>query len=166
MTGKTKGRLVLVAFGVVAVLAALTSVWEPAHWAIAVVGSQFSDPGPPKILGDTRCTNRRQCAAAHVALNATLHRRFPLGTTQRALVSALNAEGFQPRPASLAQCGPAPPGKQSTPCPAWDPNWNPRNNLEYDWGKLPCGSSISVKWSVDARGVITHLEGSYDYDCL
>jgi hypothetical protein len=166
MTRKTKGRAVLVAFGVVAVLAALTSVWEPAHWVIGVFGSHFSDPGPPKILGDARCTNRRDCAAANAALNATLHRRFPQGATQQSLISALNAEGFRPRPAALAKCGSASLGKQTTPCPAWDPNWDPENNLEYDWGKLPCGSSVSVKWSVDARGVITHLEGSYGYDCL
>jgi hypothetical protein len=71
---------------------------------------------------------------------------------------------------SITTCLPrgqeAPIGKLVIECPAWDSNWNPRNYLAYGWGGPPCGNELSVKWSADKSGKITHLEGFYDYTCL
>jgi hypothetical protein len=125
---------------------------------------------PPPIADGIKCDSWRNCGEASRAFANILHRRFPLGTHEDVLRSALYAQGFHPLPSSIATCLPpgreAPVGKLVIECPAWDLSWNPRNDLVYGWGGPPCGSELSVKWSSDKNGKITHLEGNYDYACL
>jgi hypothetical protein len=125
---------------------------------------------PPPISDGIRCADWKNCSEASRAFADILHRRFPLGTHEDVLKSRLSAQGFRPLPLSITNCLPptreAPIGKLVIECPSWDLNWNPRNELVYGWGGPPCGSELSVKWSADKSGKITHLEGAYDYTCL
>ena len=125
---------------------------------------------PPPIAENVKCENWRNCREASYAFTQILRKRFPFGTHDRVLRTALLDQGFSGLPASITSCLPhgqeAPVGKMVIECPAWDPSWNPENYLAYGWGVAPCGSQLSVKWSADKKGKITHLEGYYDYTCL
>jgi len=125
---------------------------------------------PPPITDGITCTNVRSCDEANRAFTVILRRRFPVGSHENALRSALVSQGFRPLPSSITTCLPRGRqpiiGKMVIDCPAWDPNWSPRNYLQYGWGRPPCGSELNVMWSVDASGRIAHIEGRYDYTCL
>jgi hypothetical protein len=140
MTRKTKGRAVLLAFGIVAVFAALTSVWEPAHWAIAVVGSYMRISGPPPILGTVTCRDLPRCTKASADFTAILRERFPAGSGVDALKKTLSLQGFVA------------------------PNLDAQM-LSYGWGHLPCSKSVSVQWTADGRGAIKTIDGHYSNGC-
>lgn len=124
---------------------------------------------PPPIAGGIGCDNVRTCGEANRAFTQRLNRRFPPGTSVASLRSELTTEGFQPLPAAIKDClppgEPAPIGKLVIECPAWNLAWDPRNELVYGWGVLPCGRSLSVRWDADRQGRVTRIEGYYDYTC-
>ena len=124
----------------------------------------------PPIASGIYCFDPLHCGEASRALTHILLRRFPLGTHEDVLRSALTAQGFRSLPSSISACvprGKVPPiGIFAIDCPAWDPEWNPRNYLAYGWGWHVCGHGVNVMWSSDKAGRITHLEGHYDYTCL
>ncbi len=140
MTSRTKGRIALIAFGIVAVFGALTSVWEPAHWSLAVLGSYIRSSAPPPILGTVRCTDLPKCTRATADFNAILHRRFPVGSSAKVLETTLVAQNFE---------APLSPG----------------HVLSYGWGHLPCSSGVTVRWTADAKNKITSVGGVYFYGC-
>ncbi|HXC55053.1 MAG TPA: hypothetical protein VNU97_07145 [Rhizomicrobium sp.] len=148
-------------------IAALALVIVLVQQGLARTGAHFF---PPPMADGIKCDNWRNCSQANAAFTEVLRRRFPLGTPENVLRSTLLAQGFRTLPVSITACLPrgqeAPIGKLVIECPAWDFNWNPRDYLAYGWGGPPCGTDLSVKWSADKSGKITHLEGYYDYTCL
>jgi hypothetical protein len=127
---------------------------------------------PPPIMGAIYCDSTYDCRTATRAFTAVVQQRFPVGSSQDEVESALAKQGFHHLPASIKTCVSvgegAPIGVEVIPCPPWDSNWNPRNYLKYDFsGPLPvCGSAAIVLWSADKRGRIIHIEGYYDVTCL
>ena len=160
------GGLVLVTLFVLVIMASPSG-----KFAAGALLSYVLDPGPPKIADGMSCEDWRGCGAAGRAINATLSRRFPLGSTAHALEAELSSQGFR-RDDEVAfrachQPGtPSPVGVPIIECPSWDPHWNPRNRLAYNWGHIPCGSTLSVMWSADRFGRLTHIDGSFGYACL
>jgi hypothetical protein len=140
MTSRTKGRIALIVAGIVAVLVAATSVWQPAHWAIAVAGSYLRSSAPPPILGDVRCTDLPKCTKATAAFNAIVRRRFPIGSSVKAMEATLTAQDFA-APTADAQF------------------------LSYGWGHLPCSHGLKVSWTDDGHGAIKTIDGLYFYGC-
>jgi hypothetical protein len=140
MTSRSKGRLALAAFGALAIFAALTSVWEPAHWAIAVVGSYLDQSGPPPIVGGLRCTDLPRCAKATVSFDRIVKRRFPPGGKVKAMTDALAAQGFVLYP-------------------------RPPDTMGTSWGHLPCSFAAEIHWTADANGILKSVDGLYSYGC-
>jgi len=126
---------------------------------------------PPPILGHIQCNDLRDCSAASREFTAAVQRRFPIGSSQIALETELGRQGFRRVIPPIARC--SLPGESHgrgetfIDCPPWDSNWNPRNSLTRDLTFLSaCGRNVSVEWSSDAKGKITHVEGYYDMTCL
>jgi hypothetical protein len=136
----------------------------------AALASTLPHFWPPPILGDIRCDDWRGCGNASRAFTSVLRNNFPVGTRGDVLQAELLKQGFHHLPSSITKCLPrgelAPIGVKYVQCPAWDANWNPRNDLVYGWGWFPCGSQVGVAWSEDRNGKISHIEGYYDYTCL
>jgi len=88
---------------------------------------------PPPIAGDVKCEDWRNCSKANYAFTQILREQFPLGTHENVLRAVLLRQGFSSLPASITACLPrgheASIGTMVIECPAWDPNWNPRNFL-------------------------------------
>jgi hypothetical protein len=115
-------------------------VWEPAHWAIAVAGSYLNFSGPPPILGAVTCRDLPRCTKASADFTTILQRRFPAGSSEKALENALTLQGFI--------------------APTEDAHM-----LSYGWGHLPCSKSVSVLWTADGRGTIKTIDGQYSAGC-
>ncbi len=156
--------------GLATVLALVILFSPPAKFAVGALLSYGLDPGPPKIADGISCEDWRGCGAADRAINATLSRRFPLGSPSYVLDSELSDQGFRRDGIAFKTChapdAPSPIGIAVIDCPSWDPHWNPRNRLAYHWGHIPCGNTLSVMWSADPAGRLTHIEGGFDYACL
>jgi hypothetical protein len=128
------------------------------------------DLGPPPIAGDADCHDWRNCEKASRQFDATVARRFPLGTPQQVLETTLLQQHFERDPHQPKTCTPrgarSPIGVLTIECPEWDPHWDPKNALVYRWGRFPCGSTVGVIWSADRKGRIVHREGYFEYACL
>lgn len=163
-------RWMLFVLILIAGLVAVIALSPTARFMAGALMGAVLDPGPPPIAGDIRCADWRTCAPADRRFNAVLLRRFPIGSSAQGLESALLAEGFHHLEPSFANCMPhgTKPGVgvPFIECPTWDENWDPRNDLSYRWGKIPCGSAVIVRWSADRSGRLTHIEGGFDYVCL
>lgn len=124
----------------------------------------------PPILEDIRCHARVDCSEPTLQFTALLQRQFPLGTEAKYLESTLLRQGFRRNPNQPATClkrgefGRV--GERVIQCPNWDQDWNPKNQLEYGWGSLPCPEGVLVSWSVDDRGAISQVHGSFTGGCL
>jgi hypothetical protein len=124
------------------------------------------DPGPPPILGTIRCHNGHDCNKASADLTALLQKRFQVGTPASDLETALTNQGFRRLPENEnTKCVPStktvPSAVARLPCPPWDPNWSPRNELVYYWGRWAKLNRVTVDWSTDATGRITYVEGYF-----
>jgi hypothetical protein len=132
--------------------------------------NSFASWGAPKFARGLTCDNWRNCDGATQKFDASLHKRFPVGTSAQNLKSVMFAQGFHHLSSPVAKClkdgEESPVGKLTIRCPSWDQNWDPRNELVYQWGWLPCGKQVSVRWSEDGEGRLIHLEGRYDMTCL
>ena len=99
-------------------------------------------------------------------ITAHLQQKFPAGTTEATLKSALARQGFKPMPPPRADCVPAgqhmPIGKTYTTCSTRDPS----KTLIYKWSGGVCTSTISVRWDTNDDKVITKLDSSYYAGCL
>jgi hypothetical protein len=126
---------------------------------------------PPPIVDGIRCDDWRDCSAASRQFTAAVQRRFPIGSSQAALEAELLRQGFRHLTPAIARCslpGEAGEiGKLMIECPSWDAHWNPKNDLARGLDVLSvCGHNVAVRWSADAKGKITHIEGSYEVTCL
>ena len=92
-------------------------------------GIQFSAAIRPH--GDTVQSSRWTVA---------LHRRFPAGTMEGALLLTLQQQGFSVYPA--------------------------RRTAYYEWNNFPCVQTISVSWATDARHQISNMDGQHSSGCL
>lgn len=125
---------------------------------------------PPPIADDIKCKSWRDCREASERITLILNRQFVAGTPSRMLTSKLLAEGFHKRSIILHSC--LPPGQAGRvgqtviQCPNWDSNWNPNNELVFEWSGVPCGNEISVRWSADKKERLVHLQGYFDEVCL
>jgi hypothetical protein len=107
--------------------------------------------------------------------NSILTRKFPIGSSEDALVQTLVQEGFQYARPAQPGCIPEdkawkmPIGQVFVPCPHWDP----KHHLRYSWAphELPptfwafCSQTIGVTW--DAKdGKLTQITGYFGGDCV
>ncbi|MGA2293025.1 hypothetical protein [Bradyrhizobium sp.] len=81
--------------------------------------------------------------AASRKLTEVLQSKFPVGSRDDILKSILLDQGFRPEQKDKR-----------------------KRTLVYEWGGLGCVESISVVWSSDELGALTHVEGSYHGACL
>lgn len=137
---------------------------------LALAALPLAKGNGPKIARGLDCENWRNCADASRKFNTALNKRFPVGSDAKILRSVLLGQGFRQLPSSIVRClkdkefGPV--GELVIQCPSWDQNWNPRNELVYDWGWLLCGKEVGAGWSEDNEGRLTHLEGFVEMSCL
>ena len=131
----------------------------------------WGDPGPPAIFSAIHCDqNDWQHNACSVAFDKTVQQEFHTGTPVGKLKMILSEQRFKPEDDGITRCthpgDPTPNGVPVFACPSWDQNWYPKNRLVYHWGKPPCGKTVSVMWSSDKTGKISHIEGEYYLACL
>jgi hypothetical protein len=122
---------------------------------------------PPPIAEDQLAdASWRNQAEATRKLTALMQRKFPTGSSEGALKSTLQNQGFKPLPPPPVDClppgQPPPVGRVFTPCPTYDR----RKTLEYGWGSGVCGQTITVRWSTDDRDNVTRVDASYYMACL
>jgi hypothetical protein len=124
---------------------------------------------PPAMFADQPFGSRASDQETSQQLTARLQQQFPLGTTEDKLKQALLAQGFKPPPPPPTNC--VPPVENGAPrqldrpvrlCPPQDQ----RKSLQYAWGYGVCGATITVRWSTDAGGTVTLLDGYYYAACL
>ena len=85
-----------------------------------------------------------------------LRRDFPLGSSAYALRSNLVEQGFRHSSPHL-----------SDECSAKSCNYaDTGDELEYNWGGLPCSQTLRVNWSEDARKRIISVSGRYFASCI
>ncbi len=155
------------------VLVALLVVWlDPSARLVVRVLLQplVATTHPPAMFADALAGSQpRDWAETDRRLTARLQQEFPLGTSEDTLTKALRAEGFKPSPPPPSNC--VPPVQNGEPvhaakhaaiCPPQDD----RKSLQYAWGGGGCDRTITVRWSADARGTVTLLDGHYYAACL
>lgn len=134
-----------------------------------IVALAFRDRGTPPILGQVECDNH-DCEKHGDEFRTILSNRFAVGTSAVAMEQILTRQGFEHsdfQPTKCVRSGDeVRDGEGYVGCPAWDQNWNPRNELLYSWGVFPCGNVVGLQWSEDGSGRIKHLESYYHYGCL
>ena len=127
----------------------------------------IANSNPPAIAKDqlTGVTLEDQANAGR-KMTTVLQRKFPAGTSEVTLRSALLNQGFKPLPAPPADCVPSgqqvPLGRIYTPCPTYDRS----KMLEYRWSSVICGETITVRWLADDRNDITDVNATYYLACL
>jgi hypothetical protein len=85
---------------------------------------------------------------------AELLRRFPVGSSEGNLRSALVADGFALLcPSGRCNNGFRPPGDTT-------------RDYGYRWGGFPCSNDVDVEWLSDKNGRITSLTGEYVLGCV
>lgn len=133
--------------------------------AAYVVFSGWPHDNPPSIArGVITNADWLHWDRGSTKFSTVLVQRFPLGTSESDLRTALSKQGFKP----AWRCPGGPyvhklPNGDSESCT--EP-WNPDQSLVYSWGGLPCTETLSVWWSADRKGRIAHIEGHYGGACL
>ena len=123
----------------------------------------FADQLPAEPVADKAETSRQ--------LTARLQHKFPVGTTEATLKQTLQAQGFKPVDPPPQDCVQpvqnGEPLRSDRPRPlAICPPQDQSKSLTYQWSNGRCGATIWVRWSTDASGVITLLDGYFSSACL
>jgi hypothetical protein len=127
--------------------------------------------GPPLIARALSCEKLSGCERAYREFNQILRHRFPVGGDASLLTSELTKEGFRYPPHPQKKCVIAGDSTDTNvplaECPAWDPNWNPKNKLSYVFRDMRpiCAHEVAVIWSADSRNKILHVQGFYSLNC-
>jgi hypothetical protein len=99
-------------------------------------------------------------------IGAILQRQFQIGTSEATLKATLLKQGFKPPRPPLGIClpeGETPRiGQTYHSCPTEDPH----KSLRYEWGRIPCGEHIAVRWTTGSRDEITSIRNDYGGGCL
>ncbi len=127
--------------------------------------------GPPPIAqGVITKEDWPHFAAASKKLTEVLQSKFPVGAREDVLKSILVGQGFRPADPLPSNC--LPPGKRVSTgvvyyhCLTPEQEERRKRMLVYKWGGVVCTESISVMWSSDEHGALTHIEGDYYGACL
>ena len=128
-----------------------------------------SNTRPPAIVADELVgASWQKRGEINRNIDALFQRKFPEGTSEEILRSALLREGFKPLPPPPANCIPReqeqaqPVGRVYVICPTGDRS----RILEYQWGSVVCSSTITVRWAVSDRRELTKVNAGYDVGCL
>jgi hypothetical protein len=121
----------------------------------------FSTNRPPPIAhGIITADDRWQWDAASRKMTNILETKFPAGTPEAAMRSALLKEGFKPLRAAANCDVPRRPVALRLQC---------QPVLQYSWRNVSfvsCEHTISVEWKTDDTGKIIGIKGSYFEVCL
>jgi hypothetical protein len=171
--------MIRVGLGIFAILAAFIVVLfvlnPPAAWLLTVMLLQplISNSRPPAIADGHipaeewgHWNDGRRQLDTNRKLAAIFAEQFPNGTSEGVLTSTLRKQGFKSPPLPRGNCipkvQPAPVGQVYYTCPEGDPS----RVLQYGWGRVPCGESITVQWTTGDRGEITNISVGYSGACL
>jgi hypothetical protein len=163
---------VLATFALVAAVLSCSFVVSPtARLGIAIVIAGIFNAGPPPIAkGVITKEDWPHFAAASKKLTEVLQSKFPVGSREDSLKSILAGQGFRQVDPVPSNC--IPPGQQAPigavyrQCLTPEQEEKRRRTLVYKWSGGVCSESISVTWSSDQRGALTHIEGGYYGACL
>jgi hypothetical protein len=153
---KRVGKWILIAFALV--IGALLGV--------AIFLATRSNPGPPPIAEGQLTHMDAMIGQGGRKLTAVLERRFPNGTLESDLKAVLLAQGFHSVSARPGYCSPPGQAAPNYTCLTADQDEKRKRTLLYKWENGVCVYSISIVWSADDRGGITHIEGSYNGACV
>lgn len=111
-------------------------------------------------------------AEASQKFTALLQERFPKGTSETALASALRQQGFVSPPVTGVECTPEgetpKPGSNLSTCHY---DYNPEKTLKYRWWRFAgwqrdkCLEEVHVHWSADSLNAVTDIKGEYMKVC-
>ncbi|MCP3466928.1 hypothetical protein [Bradyrhizobium sp. CCGUVB23] len=156
---------------VVAILSGLFVFSPTARLVMVIVIAAIFNSGPPPIAkGVITKEDWPHFAAASKKLTEVLQSQFPVGSTEGALKAILAGQGFRPADPVPSNC--VPPGQQVPigevyhQCLTPEQEERRKRTLVYKWGGGVCMESISVMWSSDEHGDLTHVEGGYYGACL
>ncbi|MGY4319839.1 hypothetical protein [Bradyrhizobium sp. JR3.5] len=163
---------VLAALALIAATLSGLFVFSPtARLVMAIAIAEIFDSGPPPIAeGVITKEDWPHFAAASKKLTEVLQSKFPVGSIEGNLKSILVGQGFRPPDPIPSNC--VPPGQQVPVGVAYYQCLTPeqeerrKRTLVYKWGGGVCMESISVIWSSDERGALTHIDGGYYGACL
>jgi hypothetical protein len=163
-------RIALGLLGILAAAIAALLLWKPREtWLLLaiLIHPLIANTRPPAIAADQFVdANFQNQGETNRKLNALFQQRFPGGTSEATLKAALLDQGFKRLPPPVVEC--LPEGKEPavgvayTRCPTFDLN----KALEYRWGIVACGASITVIWSTDDSQRVRDLKVSYYEACL
>jgi hypothetical protein len=156
---------------VAATLAGLFVFSPTARLVMAIVIAEMVNSGPPPIArGVITKEDWPDFAAASKKFTGVLQSKFPIGSREDVLKSILLGQGFRPADPLPSNC--VPPGQQVTvgavyyQCLTPDQEEIRKRTLVYKWGGGVCTESISVMWSSDEHGALSHIDGGYYGACL
>jgi hypothetical protein len=113
------------------------------------VGMLDTLKSPPSVAGGTLNNAGRPTQEMSGNFQAELLRRFPVGSSEGNLRSALAADGFH------------------LTCPKGGGRCDPHGrDYGYRWGGFPCSNDVDVEWLADENGRITSLTGNYVLGCV
>jgi hypothetical protein len=164
---KRIGKWILIAFALVVGAGAILLLLNPGTSVLfaAIFFADVSDPGPPPVA-EGQITGYGGWEEGGRKLSAVLERRFPNGTPESNLISVLLGQGFQSLPPRPTYCLPPGQAAPNNTCPSAEDDEKRKRTLEYTWANGICRNSISIVWTADDRGEITHVQGGYGGGCL
>lgn len=136
---------------------------------ILIAGLLYNSP-PPIAQGVITKEDWPHFEAASRKWTKVLQSKFPVGSREDILKSILLDQGFRPIEPPPSNC--IPPGQQVPLRVAFQRCLTPeqeekrKRTLEYKWGGGVCTESVSVIWSSDELGALTHVQGGYHGACL
>jgi hypothetical protein len=158
-------------FLVAATLSGLFVFSPTARLFMAIVVAEIVNPGPPPMAeGVITKEDWPRFAVASKKLTEVLQSKFAVGSREDVLKSILVGQGFRPTDPIPSTC--VPPGQQVPvgvvyyQCLTPEQEETRKKTLVYEWGGGVCTESISVMWSSDEHGALTHIEGGYYGACL
>ena len=152
------------------VAATLSGLFVFSPTARLVIAEMVNSGPPPIAQGVITKEDWPHFAAASKKLAEVLQSKFPVGSREDVLKSILVGQGFRPADPLPTNC--VPPGQQVPVgavyylCLTPEQEERRKRTLVYKWGGVVCTESISVMWSSDEHGALTHIEGGYYGACL
>ena len=136
-----------------------------------LIAGLLNDSRPPPIAqGVITKEDWPHFEAASRKMTEVLQSKFPVGSRVDILKSILLDQGFRPIKPPPSNCiAPAqqvPVGVVFRRCLTPEQEEKRKRTLVYEWGGGVCIESISVIWSSDELGALTHVEGGYYGACL